>query len=491
MTASDDGAGIKSSGSLAAIEALLGGPGTRWIVDRVRRRLETGDAGSVPDGAGGSPLLTGTVRLANPTGDQRAAASRLAGSPRRPGSGLTIDLGKIELVLRRGPWPAGLADAVVTLTGPVADRRAERAAEAAAWGLARAGLGPASARFPELVGWWDAFCAAGNLKRAARAEEARLAVRATGRQSLPEVATDLVAQVVAVLAELPTSGEPLAVLARRVVGDAHGLDVSRPLGRLAAAVVGTVFMAGVRAPDEDATDRGIGEVVGGEQATTAGPTRETSAREAWAAAGVVMSAVASTVLCLGVPGSGQDSGSAVGRATSAALEAMLAARAPVVLTLDQVRSGGVAALPAGAFVHVCENPSVIEVVTARWARSGDAPRGGLAPVLVCTWGQPSTAVIDLLTVLASRGAAVRYHGDLDWAGLRIAQSLRSRVTWEPWRFTASDYLAAVRNGAPSRTLTGTPAESPWNPALAEVMTEHGLAVEEEAVADLLAADLLR
>jgi uncharacterized protein (TIGR02679 family) len=431
------------------------------------------------------------VRLANPTGDQRAAAARLVGWPRRPGNGLAIDLEQVELVLRRGPWPAGLADAVVTLTGPVADRSAERAAEAAAWELARAGLDPACARFPELVGWWGAFCAAGNLKRAARAEEARLAVRGTGRQALPRVAADLVAQVVAVLAELPTSGEPLAVLARRVVGDAHGLDASRPLGRLAAAVVETVFTAGMRAPDDDATHQGVGEVVGREPATTAGPAREPAAREAWAAAGVVMSAVASTVLCLGVPGSGRDAGSAVGRATSTALEAMRAARAPGVLTLDQVRSGGVAALPPGAVVHVCENPSVIEVVTAQWARSGDAPRGGPAPVLVCTWGQPSTAVIELLTVLASRGAAVRYHGDLDWAGLRIAQSLRSRLAWKPWRFGASDYLAAVRDGAPSRMLTGIPAESPWDPALAEVMTEHGLAVEEEAVADLLAADLLR
>ena len=54
---------------------------------------------------------------------------------------------------------------------------------------------------------------------------------------------------------------------------------------------------------------------------------------------------------------------------------------------------------------------------------------------------------------------------------------------------ASDYVALAA-GARSRVLIGTPAGSPWEPALAAVMAEHGLAIEEEAVADVLAGDLI-
>jgi hypothetical protein len=39
-------------------------------------------------------------------------------------------------------------------------------------------------------------------------------------------------------------------------------------------------------------------------------------------------------------------------------------------------------------------------------------------------------------------------------------------------------------------LAGKPAEAPWDPKLAVAMAEFGLALEEEAVADLLAKDVL-
>src|SRR5690606_20784180 len=56
---------------------------------------------------------------------------------------------------------------------------------------------------------------------------------------------------------------------------------------------------------------------------------------------------------------------------------------------------------------------------------------------------------------------------------------------------AADYLAAVTEGTHSLRLTGSPAPSPWDPGLATAMAEHARAVEEEFVADLLAADVLR
>ena len=459
-----------------ALDRLLDVPEMAWLVARVRGRILTAD---------GEPLR-GVVQLADPSEAQRAAAVRLVGRPRRSGATLRVDLALVEEILRRGPWPAGLADAVETLKGPVLDHRAAREREAEAWGRAQDGLRPALNRFPQLAVWWQAWCAAGGLKRIVGAEADRLSVARS-----PALGAELVSQVAGVLDVLPASGEPLAVLARQTVGDAHGLDASRPLGRLATAVVRAAFVS-----------------------DTAGT--QWSVRDTWAAAGVVMSNVSSTVLCLGVAGAGgappgatgtelpalDVTGHTAGSATAAALEAMRAARMPVLLTLDQVRSGGVRPMPPDGTVHVCENPTVVEVVAARWARSATTDRTTAAvqaavqqpaaagPVLVCTSGQPSTAVVELLQTLAAAGAQVRYHGDFDWAGLRIARSLSAHVAWLPWRYRAADYRAALADGRPSRELTGSPAPSPWDPDLAAAMSHHGLAVEEEAVAHLLAADLL-
>jgi len=322
---------------------------------------------------------------------------------------------------------------VQTLTGPVVDRRAEREREAAAWAAARAGLKEATDRFAHLGAWWQEWCRAGGLKRAARAEATRIGVPFS-----PAVGADLVRRLDAVFAHLPASAEPLAVLAQRVEGDAHGLDADRPLGRLAATVVAAAFGgAGAGSPDPGVRNA------------------EYSPREAWASAGVVMSNVASTVLCLGVPGARQAglpasahdrgatptsrpasahdaalTGAPAGgadAATAIALEAMRVARMPMLLTLDQVRSGGVPALAPDQVIHVCENPTVVEVVAARWAQDAAAARAVASQasaaqarpatrvqgdpsvsgsVLVCTAGHPSTAVVELLRRLTAAGASL-------------------------------------------------------------------------------------
>lgn len=441
--------GPTSAGDRTALDRLLGTPEMAWLLARLRPRIA----------ASRESRLRGVVRLDDPTDAQRVAAARLVGRPRRTGLTLRVELADVEAILRRGPWPAGLADAVEVLTGPLVDRAAERAREATAWAAAEAGLRDLAPGFAGLDDWWEQWCGSGGLKKAARAEAARRDVPYG-----PGVGADLVERTAAVLRSLPSAGEPLPVLARRVTGDAHALDVSRPLGRVAAAAVEAAFAPGVP-----------------------------SVRDAWAAAGVVLSNVASSVLCLGVPGvpGGADGAGAPGdrtaRATGVALEAMRVARMPVVLTLDQVRSGGVAAPGSEVVVHVCENPTIVEVVAERWGR---ATHSATDPLLVCTWGQPSTAVVDLLTLLTAHGAECRYHGDFDWPGLRIAQGLRQRVAWTPWRYTASDYAAALQGGPPSRSLSGRPAPSPWDPELAVAMDEHGLAVEEEAVSHLLADDLV-
>ncbi|MFD0819888.1 DUF2399 domain-containing protein, partial [Micromonospora zhanjiangensis] len=100
----------------------------------------------------------------------------------------------------------------------------------------------------------------------------------------------------------------------------------------------------------------------------------------------------------------------------------------------------------------------------------------------------SAAALRLLVVLAAGGARLSYHGDFDWGGVRIANLLRSRVPWRPWRYDATAYRAAVVGAAPG-TLTGQPVEAGWDAELTELMLRHGARVEEELVLDALLADL--
>ncbi|MDR3202111.1 MAG: DUF2399 domain-containing protein [Bifidobacteriaceae bacterium] len=138
------------------------------------------------------------------------------------------------------------------------------------------------------------------------------------------------------------------------------------------------------------------------------------------------------------------------------------------------------ALPGGV-IFASENPSVVETIAA--AARAAPERRDLAP-LVCTAGQANSAVIALLERLASQGARVCYHGDFDWAGLRIAASLAARIDWLPWEFGAGEYRAAVsaaRASGAAVPLRGAPAASPWDPDLAVAMAQANLAIEEEAV----------
>lgn len=76
------------------------------------------------------------------------------------------------------------------------------------------------------------------------------------------------------------------------------------------------------------------------------------------------------------------------------------------------------------------------------------------------------------------------------AGMRIASGLRSRVLWTPWRFSAGDYLEAAGFSTSQLALVGRPVDAPWDADLSPAMVRTGRAVEEEAVAELLAADFI-
>lgn len=107
---------------------------------------------------------------------------------------------------------------------------------------------------------------------------------------------------------------------------------------------------------------------------------------------------------------------------------------PVVLTLAQLRRWHVSPLPPSSFAHVVENPSV--VVDA-------ASRGWDGPVLVCSSGRPSVAVVTLLRQLGASGATLAQHADFDAAGLAITSWLAERAGTTPWRMGVRDYEDAV------------------------------------------------
>jgi uncharacterized protein (TIGR02679 family) len=102
-------------------------------------------------------------------------------------------------------------------------------------------------------------------------------------------------------------------------------------------------------------------------------------------------------------------------------------------------------------------------------------------------GQPKTAGRLLLSMLSAAGIRLRYHGDFDWPGIRIANLVIARHGATPWRHGAADYLATASGGG--RPLEGEPAVASWDPELTAAMAREGRAVHEEQVLGDLLGDL--
>jgi uncharacterized protein (TIGR02679 family) len=157
---------------------------------------------------------------------------------------------------------------------------------------------------------------------------------------------------------------------------------------------------------------------------------------------------------------------------------------PLRLTLRQLGAGQLH-IDAGSVVSVCENPTVL-------AHAAQV-LGPASKPLVCTDGQPDSAVDELLALLVAGGASLRYHGDFDWGGLRIASTVIERHGAGPWRFGADDYCRALTVERPYTALGPRPAAatSDWAPELAEEMASRGFAIHEEQLLDVLLDDLRR
>jgi uncharacterized protein (TIGR02679 family) len=365
------------------------------------------------------------------TEEQRVAVADLLGMDRLPPVYASVAVAKLDQVLAE--TDDGLRDVVTRLIGPLDDRAGRRAAAAEE----RAGLWAWLSRHPVVLAQpalldWVEF------------------VRRTGLFGGSAARTRTVLeQVLRVLAELPAAGVPLPVLAERTLRDSHALDDGTRHSTLVLRALATLYGTPV-------------------------PSDVTQRRQLWERAGVADDELSSVVLVAGMrpPGPGL---------VSAVLRLCADAGQPAALTLGQVR---VTTWPAGlpATVWVFENPSIVAMALARF--------GTRCPPVVCTSGWPNSAGILLLRGLSSAGCELRYHGDLDGEGIRIAANVVSRTGAVPWRMSTGDYLSALGPDATGPTV-GRVTDAPWDAALAHHMRERDITVSEERVADLLMAELDR
>ncbi|MEU3556371.1 TIGR02679 family protein [Streptomyces fragilis] len=263
--------------------------------------------------------------------------------------------------------------------------------------------------------------------------------------------TRLFSQAVRVLEYLysrPSDAPPimLPALADATTGDTKALNPGR--GSLPTLVLRALAMA-----------RGIPLEKGAE-----------ARRELWDTFDVIVDDLASRVLVLNLPATGQGLGHWL---TDAARYGT-----PFHVTLHQLITLPIAVdLPT---VYVCENPAVL--------RRAAGELGASSPPLICAEGRPSTAFHRLVRLIVEAGGTLRYHGDFDWPGIDMTNQLRARYRAEPWRMSTADYLSAVRVDSDHVQLSGKAQDTAWEPGLAEAMKRENRAVYEEAVADVLLAD---
>jgi uncharacterized protein (TIGR02679 family) len=362
-------------------------------------------------------------------GEQRTAVADLLGMDRLPSEYVSVPVAKLDQVLAE--TGDGLRDVVTRLVGPLDDRAARRAAVMAE----RAGLWawltnhPVVTTQPALLDWVEFVRRAGLVGG-----------------SVDHTRT-LLSDALRVLAELPAAGVPLPVLAERTLQDTHALDDGTRCATLVLRALAAIYA--LPAPS-DVTER----------------------RRLWERAGVADDEVSSVVLVAGLRPAGTGLVNTILRLCADAGQV-------TALTLGQVRTTSWPTMPLDT-VWVFENPSIVALALARF--------GTRCPPVVCTSGWPNSAGILLLQGLAAAGCALHYHGDFDGEGIRIAANLVARTGVTPWRMSASDYLAALGPRATGPAV-GRVTEAPWDTALAGHMREHGVAVSEERVAELLMAEL--
>jgi uncharacterized protein (TIGR02679 family) len=354
----------------------------------------------------------------------------LAGLLGRPGGGATgsmrLQLSDIDEALIHAGISTTLREALEALDGPIYDLKAARMAREQAWNALLTSV--EHARLRALV----ADPVGGSLlKRFAGSD--------------PQRAAQLLESVGRVIGRLPERGRPLAHLAAAELGDAHALDAGRPVATLVLRAFGLEQSA-----------------VEGERA-----------RDQWARLGITVNELAAPVLCLNLSASGNAVAANVARAAAASGD-------PVHLTLRMLLRDPPAWDVSGRRVYVCENPSILSIAADRLGVD-------CAP-LICTNGMPAAAQQTLLRQVVACGASLVYHGDFDWAGIRIGNFVMRELQASAWRFSAQDYDVACAGNA-GTLPEDERVDALWDVRLREEMCTKRKSIHEEAVWEILIGDL--
>jgi uncharacterized protein (TIGR02679 family) len=405
------------------------GPDARYAGPEYRRLLDA--ARRSLERTGGN--LSAAVTVKQPDDAERRAIIGITGQYRPEGSAqIAVRLADLDAAVRETTGE-GLVDLLERIGPPLKDRPADRqrladGREATVRSLEKSLLNDR--------GWFRAWLteivADGTLTKLVNAADA-----------------DRVGQAARVLEAIERRAEPvqLAELAAATTGDTKALNHGTTLATLVL--------------------RALAIRVG---ASRPGSTEQR--RELWDACGVIVDDLASRVLVLNLAARGDGLGEWLTDASTRGV--------PFYVTLQQLIAMPVAPLGATT-VHVCENPAVL--------RRAAADLGPRSRPLICTEGQPSTAFHRLAAAVTNASGALRYHGDFDWPGIAIANSVIKRHSASAWHMTAADYQAAIREDADHVKLSGGPEPTGWDPSLADAMIATGRAVYEESVADPLIADL--
>jgi uncharacterized protein (TIGR02679 family) len=363
-------------------------------------------------------------------------ADRLGGLLGRafPTGPTLVKLADLDVALRASAAQRGLIAVVAELTGgPLRDRPAERDADHSRreqlWAELDRLLVANGLGGQNWTGPWTEWLHRGGVLTRLPADDAAPTLA---------VATRTLARTLD--GERPPTG--LAELASEATGDAHGLDDGTPA---AAVILRALAFALDTPPATSAAER----------------------RLLWQRVGVSTDEISGTVIAYGLRPPGTDRWAA-----------MMRERADLGLvthlTVHELRRASDLTGP-GEVVHVCENPQVLQRLAA----------AGVGQPLACTSGNPAAAGMLLLS-----RATVRYHGDFDWPGIAIARRIIERDA-APWRFGRADYDEAVDHLRADRrlALTGRVEPTPWDRELSPAMAAANIAVHEEAIVDLLLADL--
>lgn len=408
----------------AQLQLMLGSPALEILIQKLRRRFERGDRRAI-----------GSLRLNALSSEQRDAIDGLLGRRPTSGSPLIIQLEALDRVIVGAGFEQGLCAAIEALTGPIENRADLKLRQHAEWNRVFASATQRLQDRANLLPWIEYLRRHGVLKRIAGRDTAQA-------EALLSVAIDAALQ-------LPHRGTTRSRFAAELTGDAHALDHKSKLGRILTWVLR--FLS--RSSDVKSPSR---------------------YRRAWERVGVTWHELSSSVLVLNLNADGDTTAGKI-------LNVCAAAGEPCRLTarqlLHQPPRWNTTVAPQSVFI--CENPSVILAVVQTF--------GSRSQPIICTEGQPSTAVRLLLHKLLEKGVQLHYHGDFDWPGITIANHMNRYFAVQPWRMSAADYRAKAQTA--QLPLTGRKATALWDPELTLAMQSLNVAIHEEQVLDELMGDL--